>query len=316
MKQIIIVAGGTGNLGERIVRALMARGADVRILARFSTDGTKLRRLENLGAKIFKIDMADSAEIAKACTGASCVVSALAGLRDVVIDTQKVLLDGAVAAGVPRFIPSDYSLDFTQLAPGTNRNLDLRREFHVILDKAPIAATSIFNGPFTELLTNEMPMIIPKFRSILYWGDADQKMDFTTMDDTAAYTANVALDYSTPRYLWIAGDQISAREIKDVQSELAKKKFRLVRAGGLGLLNSLIKIGKTFSPAETELYPAWQGMQYMRDMAEGKAKVSLYDNDRYGEKNWTKVRKVLEEKQLKVAMSIGGNKNLVPRQSI
>jgi len=298
MKQIIIVAGGTGNLGERIVRSLLARNAEVRVLARLSTDSTKLRRLENLGAKIFKVDMSNAGEIAKACTGASCVVSALAGLRDVVIDAQKILLDGAVAAGVPRFIPSDYSLDFTQLAPGTNRNLDLRREFHVLLDKAPIAATSIFNGPFTELLTKEMPMIIPKFKSILYWGDADQKMDFTTMDDTAAFTANVALDYSTPRYLWIAGDQISARGIKEVQTELTNEKFRLIRAGGLGLLNAFIKIGKTLSPSENELYPAWQGMQYMRDMAEGKAKVRLYDNDRYGETNWTKVKDVLGELSL------------------
>jgi len=304
MKQIIIVAGGSGNLGERIVRALLARNADVRILARLSTDSDKLRRLENLGAKILKVDMLDAEEIAKACTGASCVVSALAGLRDVVIDAQKILLAGAVAAGVPRFIPSDYSLDFTQLAPGTNRNLDLRREFHELLDKAPIAATSIFNGPFTELLTNEMPMIIPKFRSILYWGDADQKMDFTTMDDTAAYTANVALDYSTPRYLWIAGDQISAREIKDIQTELTKEKFRLIRAGGLGLLNTFIKIGRTLSPSDNELYPAWQGMQYMRDMAEGKAKVSLYDNDRYGETNWTKVKNILEQVQQEMTVSI------------
>lgn len=303
MKQIIIVAGGTGNLGERIVRALLARNAEVRVLARLSTDSAKLRRLENLGAKIFKVDMSNSDEIAKACTGASCVVSALAGLKDVIIDAQKILLNGAVAAGVPRFIPSDYSLDFTQLAPGNNRNLDLRREFHEFLDKAPIAATSIFNGPFTELLTNEMPMIISKLRSILYWGDPDQKMDFTTMDDTAAYTANVALDYSTPRYLWIAGDQVTAREIKDIHSELTQEKYRLIRAGGIGLLNTFIKIGKTLSPSANELYPAWQGMQYMRDMAEGKALVNLYDNDRYEDVKWTKVKNVLEQKQRELALT-------------
>lgn len=299
MKQTILVAGGTGNLGERIVRALLARNAEVRILARLSTDSLKLKELETLGAIILKIDMSDTEEITKACVGVSCVVSALAGLRDVIIDVQRNLLAGAVAAGVPRFIPSDYSLDFTQLTPGSNRNLDLRREFHAYLDKAPIAATSIFNGPFTELLTNEMPMIVTKINSIVYWGDADQKMDFTTMDDTAAYTAEVALDYSTPRYLWVAGDQISAREIKEVQSELKGKKFFLVRAGGLGLLNTFIKIGRTISPGENELYPAWQGMQYMRDMAEGKAKVRLYDNDRYEKIEFTSVREVLEKNQLK-----------------
>ena len=56
------------------------------------------------------------------------MVSSLAGLRKVIIDAQKVLLDAAIAAGVPRFIPSDYSLDFTRFSDGENRNLDLRRE--------------------------------------------------------------------------------------------------------------------------------------------------------------------------------------------
>ncbi len=42
---------------------------------------------------------------------------------------QGKVLDAAVAAGVPRFIPSDYSLDFTKTRPGENRNLDLRRRF-------------------------------------------------------------------------------------------------------------------------------------------------------------------------------------------
>jgi hypothetical protein len=37
--------------------------------------------------------------------------------------------EGAIAAGVPRFIPSDFSADFTKLPAGENRNFDLRRAF-------------------------------------------------------------------------------------------------------------------------------------------------------------------------------------------
>ena len=123
------------------------------------------------------------------------------------IDTQKVLLDAAVRAGVPRFIPSDFSLDFTNLRPGENRNLDLRREFMGCVDASPIATTTIFIGPFMDLLTDQMPMILFKPKWVLYWGSADQRMDFTTMDDTAAFTANAALDDATPRFLRIAGDR-------------------------------------------------------------------------------------------------------------
>jgi nucleoside-diphosphate-sugar epimerase len=46
-----------------------------------------------------------------------------------------------------------------------------------------------------------MSLILFKLKRVLYWGNADQRMDFTTIDDTAAFTASAALDPSTPRFL-------------------------------------------------------------------------------------------------------------------
>ena len=293
MKKIVVVAGGTGNLGQRIVNALLQKGADVRVIVRSSSDIDTVKKLERLGVTVFRIDTSNVAEVSDVCRGASCVVSALAGLRDVVIDAQKVLLDGAIIAGVPHFIPSDFSLDFTNLDAGGNRNLDLRREFHHYLDKTTIAATTIFVGPFMDLLTDQMPMILFKPKRVLYWGNADQRIDFTTMDDTAAFTANVALDSDAPRFLRVAGDQISPRQIATVMSEVTGNNFRLLRAGGLGLLNLLIRVARTVAPGKNDLYPAWQGMQYMRDMMEGLAKTNLYDNNRYQGMRWTTVKEML-----------------------
>ena len=184
MKHIILVAGATGNLGERITRALLDQGAEVRAIVRQGTDLRKIRQLEQIGAKVFEVDMSKVNEVATVCAGVSCVVSALAGLRDVVIDTQRVLLDAAVKAGVPRFIPSDYSLDFTKFPDGTNRNLDWRREFHTYLDKAPIKSTSIYCGGFMDMLTDQIPMIMTKQKMIMYWGGADHPLGFTTVADT------------------------------------------------------------------------------------------------------------------------------------
>ena len=293
MKKVVLVAGGTGNLGLRIVKALIAKGAEVRVLARFNSDAQKVILLENLGAKVFRVNMNNVEEVAKVCEGVSCVVSALAGLRETIIDTQKILLDAAVKAGVPRFIPSDFSLDFTNLVDGKNRNLDLRREFHLYLNQANIKATTIFNGPFTDLLTDQMPMILFKFHKVLYWGNANQKMDFTTMDDTAEFTAKVAMDENSPRFLRIAGDQLNVKEVATIMTKLTGKKHGLLKAGGVGFLNMTIKIGKTFAPAENDLYPAWQGMQYMRDMVEGRVDILNHDNNRYPEIKWTSIKEVL-----------------------
>jgi uncharacterized protein YbjT (DUF2867 family) len=291
--QVIVVAGGTGNLGERIIKVLVEKGAEVRAVLRLSADPEKLTKLENLGVKVFKVDMLNTGEVAKVCIGASCVISALAGLRDVILDTQMVLLDAAILSGVPRFIPSDFSLDFTKLRVGENRNLDERREFHKYLDKCPIAATTIFNGPFMDLLIGPMPMILFKYKRVLYWGNADQSIDFTTMQDTAFYAASVALDAYSPRYLRIAGQQISAREMTLVLREVTGSNFRLLKAGRLGLLNILIDVARIISPSKNDLYPAWQGMQYMHDMFEGIAKSDRYDNDRYPGMHWTSLKEML-----------------------
>lgn len=232
-----------------------------------------------------------------ACQGASCVVSALAGLRDVIIDTQKILLDAAIKAGVPRFIPSDYSLDFTQFSDGENRNLDLRREFHTYLDTKPIAATTIFNGAFTDLLTKEMPLILFKQKRILYWGHANHPMWFTTIANTAEYTAYAALDPSTPRFLRIAGDQISPCAIKTSVSQVTGEHYRLFRAGGPGLLIFLIKVARLLVPSPKELYPAWQGMQYMRNMIDKRADLTATDNLHYPSMRWTTVKGFLIDYQ-------------------
>jgi len=143
-----------------------------------------------------------------------------------------------------------------------------------------------------------MPLILFKRKRVLYWGHADQRMDFTTMEDTAAFTASAALDPSTPRFLRIAGDQLSARELMALVSEVTGKKFRLFRAGGLGMLGTLIKVVRTVAPRENELYPAWQGMQYMRSMFDGRAKLEPLDNNRYPGMRWTTARDLLLTRQV------------------
>ena len=297
MKKIILVAGATGNLGLRIVKALLNKDAEIRVIVRSNSDIEKIKILENLGVKIYKVSKWSLEELKTPCIDVSCVVSSLAGLREVVIDAQKILLDAAIAAGVPRFIPSDYSLDFTKFSYGENRNLDLRREFHEYLDKTSISATSIFNGAFAELLTNEMPLIFFKRKMILYWGNADHRWGFTTMDNTAEFTAKVALDSSTPRYLRIAGDLINPQEVKVVVSEVTGQRFRLFSPGGKRILGTIIKIARKLAPGDKELYPAWQGMQYMHNMIDERSKIAKLDNDRYPEIRWTTVKDVLSKYQ-------------------
>ncbi len=293
MNTTIAVAGATGNLGGRIVQALIEKGAQVRAIVRNNTtDDDKLENLKQQGVEIIKTDMTNKAELASALNGVSMVISALQGLGGVIIGTQSNLLEAAITAGVPRFIPSDYSVDYTELPRGENRNFDLRWEFYNSIDKAPIEATSIFNGAFADILAYSAPFIDLKNKSIGYWDNPDWKVDVTTMDDTAAYIADVAMDDSTPRKLLIAGFQISPRELQQLAEEVFGSSFNLTNLGSVADLSAKNKKERAENPeGENELYASWQGSQYLHSMF--STHHSHLDNDRYPNATWTGAKEVL-----------------------
>lgn len=291
----VVLAGATGNQGRRTAAALLAEGVHVRALVR---DGSSPRaqELRTAGADVVPVDLGSTDAVAAASTGATSVVSTLGGLRDVIIDRQTVLLDAAVKAGVPRFVSSDYSADYTKIGPGGNRNFDLRREFMGRADRAPIATTSIFNGAFMDLLGAEMPIIQPRIRRVLHWGDHRQLLDFTTRDDVAAYTARVAVDDAAPRILRIAGAIVTVDDIAASMSAVTGKTYRTLHVGSVGSLGLLIRATQLVAPERDAVFPAWQGMQYMRDQFTGLVRLHPLDNDRYPDLAWSPLGTRLAER--------------------
>lgn len=298
-KKTIIVAGGTGDLGNRIISYLLQPGVCVKALVRKGSDPQAVSLLQVKGVIIAEVDYNDKGQLAKACAGGDCVVSALNGLEDVIIGVQSQLLEAALEAGVPRFIPSDYCIDYTKLVPRTNRNLDLRRQFHDRINETTIAATSVLNGMFADLLTGQAPVVLFGLKRVVYWGNAGQLLDFTTTENTAAYTARAALDDTTPRYLRIAGDVLKVHGLAKAASAATGKEFRPMRAGGLGGLQTMIKITRTLLPKKEDVFPPWQGMQYLHNMFTGLPKLEPLDNDRYPGIKWTRVKEVLATREIK-----------------
>jgi uncharacterized protein YbjT (DUF2867 family) len=293
MTSTVLIAGATGDLGRRIVRALLQHDVRLRVLTRpGSTTAAALfggdERIEVVVA-----DSADPAALRTAVTGVDVVVSAVSGVRPVIVDAQRALLAAAVEAGVPRFIPSDYSADYRSIAVGSNRNFELRREFAADVDAAPIRATSILNGAFAEILTDEAPMILFERKRVLFWSSADQILDFTAKDDVARVTASVALDAHAPRVVEVAGSRVSARDVAQTMTELTGTTFKPQWAGTTGSLSVMSKVLRRLAKEPDETFPAWQGMQYFVSMFSGQAQLRHVDNDRYGAHEWTTVRDVL-----------------------
>jgi len=105
---MILVTGGTGFIGPKIVHKLRAEGHDVRCLVR---DRRRARQLESWGCELVDGDVTDPASLAAAVTGCDVVVhlvSIITGRREdferVMEQGTRDLVDAARGAGVRRFI--------------------------------------------------------------------------------------------------------------------------------------------------------------------------------------------------------------------
>ena len=73
---MIVVAGGTGTLGRRLVPLLTAAGLPVRVLTR---DPAQAGSLAGPGVEVTRADVRDAAAVGRALHGAATVVSAVHG---------------------------------------------------------------------------------------------------------------------------------------------------------------------------------------------------------------------------------------------
>ena len=104
---MILVVGGTGTLGTRIVRRLREGGESVLILTR---NPERAAALAGDGVEVFRGDVRDPADVAEAATGAAVVVAAAtgfpgsAGVSPQSVDAKgtSLLIDAAQRTGVDR----------------------------------------------------------------------------------------------------------------------------------------------------------------------------------------------------------------------
>ncbi len=126
-----------------------------------------------------------------------------------------------------------------------------------------------------------------------YWDDPGWYVDFTSMDDTAAYTAAASLDTETPKALCIASFQVSAIDLVEFTKHVLRTPFELVNLGSVRELAEKNKRDRAEHPeGETQLYASWQGSQYLQSMF--SSHHESLDNNRYPGLRWTKLEDVIK----------------------
>lgn len=283
------VVGATGLVGSAIAGSLQRRGVRVRAMVRRGTSRKDaVKALVDGGAGIVEGDVLDSPDsLAGMLEGADVIISAVQGGPKVVIDGQINLLRAAEKAGVPRMIPSDFAIDLFRLDYGDNVFLDHRRKADEAFEGSGVQPTSILNGAFVEVMTAPFLEIVDWDNGTFScWGDGDQPCDFTTVADTAEYTAAAALDPGAAgRPVRVAGDVLTMMEFHAALQRGAGRNLTPRRLGSVADLWTEIQRRKATAhdPAE------YVALQYVWAMVSGKAKLDPLDNARYDDIHPTRV---------------------------
>jgi putative NADH-flavin reductase len=192
----VTIAGITGKMGQLIAKHLLAR-PNVKVHGLCRTPSKLSASLtSNPRLSVFQSDANDTKGIHSALKGSDVAVCCYLGDVDVMIEGQKRLIDACISEKVPRYVASDWSMDFRKLKLGDHPLKDPMKHVQAYLEEKEasnqIKAVRILNACFLEIpwggLWNGQTH---KFQ---YWGTGEEKWELTSYNNAAEYTANVVMD--------------------------------------------------------------------------------------------------------------------------
>ena len=280
--QVVLLAGSTGMLGGRIAHHLLDQpNAEVRLLVRSGgpTDPAKkevLRDFEERGAVVVHGDVSDPESLQAPTAGVDIVVSALQGGPDVIIDGQVALARAAKRNGARRIVPSDFAADLFAAPPGQHPFFDWRRAADGAIAEMGLEHVHLLNGAFLDGLAPSL--FDHEARTVSYWGTGDELIEATTVDDTARFTAHVALDRSVPSGKFgVIGARVSVSLLADIVEQATGYRYARNSLGTAEDLRSRIaEAQRRDLGLET-----WIGDVYWLFMVTGVTAVRNAQNNRY-----------------------------------
>ncbi len=185
---MIAVAGGTGRLGTRLVRRLVDRGLQVRVLTR---DPARAQHLAGCAAEIITCDVRDRASVPVALQGVTTVVSAVHGFAgpgrvtpaSVDRDGNANLVDAASEVGADVVLMS-------VVGASPEHPMELFRAKHAAeehLRASDVHWTIVRATAFVELWADIM-------RKPIVFGRGENPINFVSVEDVAAVVERGVID--------------------------------------------------------------------------------------------------------------------------
>ncbi len=233
---MILVVGGSGDLGSRIVRRLRDGGQEVRCLVRPDTDVALLRQL---GAEVVRGDLTDPTSFPAACEGAETVVASataiarvLAGAKHPSIhEADEVgmasLVGAAEGADVGRFVYVSYAGADSALGTPLER---AKAATEKRLTRSPMRSVVVRPDAFQEIHLAPIGRFDIHAGKVAVFGKGDTKRRWVATEDVAALVAAVVVEGDPPDIVTFGGPEaISRNEAIAIAEQATGKKVKVQR---------------------------------------------------------------------------------------
>lgn len=197
-KSRVLVVGGTGYIGRRIVKASLEHGHPTYVLLRpeIGLDIEKLQMLLSCkaqGARLVEASFDDHRSLVAAVKQVDVVVSAMSGVHSLLL--QLKLVEAIKEAGnVKRFLPSEFGVDPARmghaLEPG-RVSFDEKMQIRRAIEEANIPHTYVSANCFAAYFCAnlcQLRTLLPPKEKVHVYGSGNVKAIFIDEDDVAMYT--------------------------------------------------------------------------------------------------------------------------------
>jgi hypothetical protein len=197
MTLLVGLAGITGQFGQLLASKLLSNDQDVSIRG-FCRNQTKVDKqlASSSQVEIVEGGAYDRERAAKFVKGCDIVVCCYLGDDDLMIQGQKVLIDACEDEKVPRYIASDWCLDYTKLELGQLFTKDPMKHVKAYLEtKEFVNGVHILIGAFLEVFFSPYFGIYDSdTKTFSHWGEPGVLFECTSYGNAAEFTAQVILD--------------------------------------------------------------------------------------------------------------------------
>lgn len=195
MSTVVGIAGLTGKFAQCVAKELQSY-PNVTIKG-FCRSPQKLPRavLEKYNIRVIQGEFDDEVAVQEFVRGTDVVICCYFGESDVMNRGQKILIDACAKEGVPRYLPSDFAVDYTKIPAGELFPKESAKIVKNYLVGKKVAGVHVLVGGLIETFWSEYFRIFDaNTQTITYWGTGDEKWDLTTYETVAAYTVALAVD--------------------------------------------------------------------------------------------------------------------------